>query len=174
MTWIFCHKLVTVWTKDNIHFLKEARQGQVNAAPGPQCEQVLMWVGRPLPSASGAPPEGPSGWSTGEGHLGQRAQMACWPSPLFQGLPESYQQVCRNHEPEIPGKHELWVPGECKALGMPWTVLAGLFQWPGWWHIRHIPKHMGAMPAPRGVSTECCGFGEGRKYLAFGAQSLIK
>ena len=47
--------------KDNTHFLKEARQGQVNAAPGPQCEQVLIWVSRPLPSVSGAPAEGPSG-----------------------------------------------------------------------------------------------------------------
>ena len=52
MTWIFCHKLVTVWTKHNTDFLKEARQGQVNMAPGPQCEQVLKWVSRPLPSIS--------------------------------------------------------------------------------------------------------------------------
>lgn len=53
---------------------------------------------------------------------------------LFQGLPESYQQVCRNHEPEVSRTHKLWVPGEWEMLEV---LRANLAPW-GWPH-HHPP-----------------------------------
>ena len=81
--------------------------------------------------------------------------MAWWPSPFFQGLPESYQQVCRNHEPEVPGKHELWVSGECEAPDLPLECPGRAA--PAIWancSTRHIPEHSEAMPVSLAVSTE--------------------
>lgn len=104
----------------------------------------------------------------GEGSLREHAQMAWWTSVLLQGLPESYQQVCRNHESEVPGAHELWVPGEYKAPEVAWGPGQGCCGILGWSFLR---AHTGP---PVSLETSSGGCGQGGKHSGFGTGPLIE